>query len=320
MISVVIPAFDGEIHLAATLDSVIAQTEERWECVIVDDGSTDGTAEVARKYTKMDERIRLVTQRNAGPSAARNNGFRHCSPSSEYVTFMDSDDVWTPDALKSLRNAIETSPDSVVGAHGLGSFTDGDGRPILPGAHEAFGRRRLGLRAGSLRVLGMDEPTDFSVLINGNVLFPPGLVLARREAYERAGPFDESFRAAEDWDMLIRLSRLGDLRFLDEVLLFYRRHAGNSGAGPDVAHQAWLVRCKAFYSTENSPEQRELAVRGWRAYQRLMIAERMTAARGGLRDRSVATVVPNLARVAAHGLRWVLGYPLPRFRSEPVHW
>ena len=121
---------------------------------------------------------------------------------------------------------------------------------FLPGAYPERGRSRLALDGRRLRTLPLNRPTDFSVLINGNVLFPPGLVLARRWAYERVGPFDESFRGAEDWDMLIRLSRLGHLSFVDQVILHYRRHDANAGAAAGIERAAWLVRCKAFDSPE----------------------------------------------------------------------
>src|SRR5207237_4739770 len=118
----------------------------------------------------------------------------------------------------------------------------------------ARGRRRIGV-VGRRRVeLALDSPTDFAVLVNGNVLFPPGLLLARRNAYERAGRFDSWFRGPEDWDMLIRLSRQGYLAFENEVILLYRNHDSNLGAAPGIERAAWLVRCKAFHSPENTDE------------------------------------------------------------------
>jgi hypothetical protein len=158
------------------------------------------------------------------------------------------------------------------------------------------------------------------VLINGNVLFPPGLVLAHRWAYDRVGPFDESFHGAEDWDMLIRLSRLGHLMFVDQVILHYRRHDANAGATAGIPWQAWLVRCKGFDSPENSPAQRVAARRGWRAYQRLMIEHRVRAMRDAATARRISDLADNMARVPVHALRYVRGRPLPRFVRPPLSW
>jgi hypothetical protein len=158
-------------------------------------------------------------------------------------------------------------------------------------------------------------------LVNGNVLFPPGLVLARREAYAAAGPFDESITGGEDWDMLIRLSRLGDFAFINDVVLGYRRHNSNFGArGPTIAEQAWQVRCKAFYSPENSVEQQRIAKVGWRALQAETFRERV---RQSWYDARAGRTGPALRAVAASSVtawRMVRGYPRPRISSERLRW
>src|SRR2546421_13123372 len=102
MVSVVIPVYNGERYLAEAIESVLAQTICTWELVIVDDGSADGTPGVAQRYAGRDARIRVVRQANGGVAAARNRGMQETDPSSEYVIFLDHDDVWEIDALETL--------------------------------------------------------------------------------------------------------------------------------------------------------------------------------------------------------------------------
>ena len=316
-IAVVVPAYNAARFLAATLESVLAQHETRWECMIVDDGSSDGTAQIAFAFCALDARFRLFQQANQGASAARNAGFRRTS--APYVTFMDSDDVWAPGALAVLLERLQAHPEA-VGSHGLAEFIDAGGQPIHPGVYPAMGRMRLGREGRRLVRWPPSRPTDFDVLINGNVLFPPGLLLARRSTYESAGPFDESLNGPEDWDMLIRLSRYGPLEFVDEVLLRYRRHDHNLGAGTTVAHQAWLVRCKAFHSPENSPEQRRAAKSGWRAYQIYLAHDARRAIGSALRRREIRSAAKDIARLGAFLVRYVRGWPHPRVKSAPLRW
>jgi glycosyltransferase involved in cell wall biosynthesis len=319
LISIVIPAHNAARFLGATLDSVLAQHEERWECVVIDDRSSDDTLALARRYEQMDRRIHVYSAAAGGPSAARNHGFRHIAEGSRYVSFMDSDDVWLPHALATLVARLETTP-GAIGSHGLAEFIDTAGAPLEPGAYAEIGRRRLGLEGRRLITWPLDRPTCFEVLANGNVLFPPGLVLARRDAYERAGPFDETLSAAEDWDMLIRLSRFGDIAFANDVILLYRRHDQNLGARETVPEQAWRVRCIAFHAPENSPAQRRIARRGWRAYQVHTARQRLGSALSALREHRLRAAALLMLRLPVHALRYVRGYPLPRARRELLTW
>ena len=132
---------------------------------------------------------------------ARNHGFRLTSALSKYVTFMDSDDVWLPDALERLWNEAEKFPES-IGAHGLAEFIDAQGNLVQPGECAAAIRDRMAPKRGKLVSLNPNEPTCFAALVAGSRIFPPGLILVKRETYLAAGPFDETLRGPEDWDML----------------------------------------------------------------------------------------------------------------------
>lgn len=106
MISVVIPLYNKKECVAHTLECVLNQTYQEFEVVVVDDGSTDGSAEVVEGFA--DERIRLIRQENGGVSAARNRGIKEAR--SEYVAFLDADDEWKPEHLQTLVGLVEKYP------------------------------------------------------------------------------------------------------------------------------------------------------------------------------------------------------------------
>jgi glycosyltransferase involved in cell wall biosynthesis len=149
-VGIVIPAYEKEHFIEPTLRSLQHQDYADWECVVVDDGSRDRTADVAEQVAAGDSRIRVVRQTNPGVSGARNCGYRLLSRNCRYVTFMDGDDLWAPGALTSLVGACDLSP-RAIGAHGLADMIDSTGSPLHPGGFAEFGRGRLGLRGGSLR-------------------------------------------------------------------------------------------------------------------------------------------------------------------------
>lgn len=113
-ISVIIPAYNSAAFLGETLDSLLAQTLQAWEAVVVDDGSSDHTPEILVAYSAKDSRIRCIRQENAGVSAARNRGLEEAS--GDYVVFLDADDLYEPNALQAFaEKAKQTGADIVLG-------------------------------------------------------------------------------------------------------------------------------------------------------------------------------------------------------------
>ncbi|MEU3403297.1 bifunctional glycosyltransferase family 2 protein/CDP-glycerol:glycerophosphate glycerophosphotransferase [Streptomyces sp. NPDC006670] len=108
-LSIVVPSYNVELYLDECLESLAAQTFDDFEVVIVDDGSTDNSAAIAAAFAERDQRFRVVLQQNAGLGAARNVGFRHASPDSEYIAFVDSDDTLPSDAYQKLIDALDSS-------------------------------------------------------------------------------------------------------------------------------------------------------------------------------------------------------------------
>ena len=98
LVSIITPCYNGKKYIAETMNHVIAQSYDNWEMIIVDDGSKDNSAEIVRKYSENDSRIKLIQQPNGGSSSARNNGIRNAN--GQYIALLDADDLWDPDFLK----------------------------------------------------------------------------------------------------------------------------------------------------------------------------------------------------------------------------
>lgn len=201
-ISVVIPAYNQSRYLAAAVQSVLDQTEQDFEIIIVDDGSTDQTRQVAASFD--DPRLRYIYQENAGLSAARNTGIRNSS--GNYLTFLDSDDLFTPRKLELLAGRLDDEPELGFAA-GKAILIDQNGNPLG-------------------KTFDQPPPDDLSDLLDWNP-FHVSSVMIRREWQEQAGLFDESLRAYEDWDMWLRLARLGcRMDWVAEPVSYYRFHTG----------------------------------------------------------------------------------------------
>ena len=301
-ISVVIPTHGGRF-LSASVQSLRGQTIDDWELVIVDDGSTDGTAEVARRLAAEDARVRVVTNpRNSGIAAARNRGLAAISSGSDYVAFLDHDDLWLPDALETLLAALVASAKASA-AHGTATGIDelGATAPFPP---ERL--RRMGIIDGHLVEWPRWRPTEFANLAYENCIVSTGSGLIRRAELDALGGFDLRAAPSDDYDLWIRLARRGDLAYVDRPVLAHRSHAGQTSFRPPPPRGQGTpyVRYKTITSPDNSDEQRRLAIAGFRARQGRLFRERWSALGTDWRSGNLHQVPRHLfdlmARMAAH--------------------
>jgi len=203
-VSVIVPVHNGEAFLADAVDSIQRQTEPPDEIIIVDDGSSDGTASVA---ARLRGDIRYVHQPNAGPPAARNTGLRMAT--GDVIGTLDADDLWPLDRLELLRGilAADRSLEVVLG-------------------RLQFMRGRAG--TDGERCERLSDPV--AGLFLGSALF-------RRSAFERVGPFDPALRLGDDLDWFLRaMERRLAITAIEPVTLLYRMHAAN------VTHDRAAVR------------------------------------------------------------------------------
>ena len=222
-VSVIVPAYNQGRYLGDAIRSALAQTYRDLEVLVVDDGSTDDTRAVTRSFA--DPRVRYIHQANRGLSAARNTGIREAS--GEFLTFLDSDDQFLPEKLDLLLAAFDRNP-----ALGFAA-----GEAVLIDEHgELMGE-----------VFDRPLPADPSELLLANPLHV-GSVLLRRSWQDRVGPFDESLRSYEDWDMWLRLARAGcPMAWVARPVSRYRFHGAQmTRIGSQMTAATFAVLDKTF--------------------------------------------------------------------------
>lgn len=210
-VSIIIPSYNCESYIAQTIDSVLSQTFKDFELIVIDDGSTDKTQEIAASYGN---RVRLITQANAGRCVARNRGIREAK--GELICLMDHDDYWFPEKLARQVDEFRAHPE--VGAV-YSTFIvwdpDQDGRFAEP---SSFDRSRFP---------DVVNP-DFSGWIYHQFLLDCWMLTSaamfRAEVFKRCGVFDEQLPFSEDWDLWFRIAREYPIIQLDRPTTLYRQH------------------------------------------------------------------------------------------------
>ena len=295
-VTVITPVFNGTDHLGDNLASVANQTFVDFEHIVVDDGSTDGSGDLVRQHAIADPRTILIAQTNKGLSAARNTGLRHARSSSEFVLFIDHDDVMRPDALRLLVEALRTAP-AAIAAHGAVAAIDRDGKSVPLVRDEASVRKtvtrpeRFWTSRKNARVLDATEPSGFDALAYVLFIYTPGQVLLRKNALEALGGFDPLLKMAQDYDLWLRVSARAPLVCVPEVVLDYRQTANSMSADQATTRREDLhARFKAITDREIPAQTRELGRHLHRHHEWHRAADRVDLLRESLRrgDRSGA--------------------------------
>ena len=208
-VSVIIPTYNYGRFVAGAIESALGQTCPSVEVIVVDDGSTDDTAEVVGKFG---ERVRYLRQENSGVGAARNRGVAEAV--GEFIAFLDADDTWEPTKLEKQLAVFERDPEVGLVHCGMREFDSETGGTV---ATHVDGQ--AGWVADEL--LLWERPA---------IIGPGGTIMVRRDAFEAVGGFDERMRVSEDWDFCYRVARRYKVGFVAEPLVNYRSH-------PAAAHR-----------------------------------------------------------------------------------
>ena len=209
LVSVIMPAYNAERYIADAIQSALDQTYSNWELIVVDDGSTDGTAEVVRRFTTEDSRIKYFFQENGRLGKARNTGIENSN--GPLIAFLDSDDLWLRDKLELQVSTLGETKVDVIFSNGF----------IFHGADVAGETETFPIVTG--RIEG-DEMLDLLLAHNR---IPVLSVLMRREIFDEAGPFEESpvYHGCEDYDLWVKLAKRRAVFFgMEDKLVRYRRH------------------------------------------------------------------------------------------------
>ncbi len=236
-VSVVIPTYNRKEMVQEAVESVLSQTYQDFELIVVDDGSEDGTGEVLRE--KFGERIIYLYQKNQGVSRARNRGIELSR--GKYIAFLDSDDLWLKKKLERQVQFMQQNPEAMI------CYTD-----------EIWIRRgvRVNPKKKHAKHSGWIYPQCLPLCI-----ISPSSVLMRRELLEEVGGFDPEFPVCEDYDLWLRVALRYPIHLIPEKLIVKR------GGHPDqLSHRSWgndIWRVRALLKMlqkELPPSWRKLTV------------------------------------------------------------
>ena len=198
LVSCIIPVFNGERFIQEALDSILAQTYEHLEVLVVDDGSTDGTAASVQRYRAQ---VRYLHQENGGPPVARNTGL--CAAQGELIAFLDADDRWAPTKLALQVDCFRRNPQLGICLTHIQNFWESE----LAAEQEQLQNHRR------------SQPLPGYVT---------AALLARRDVFETVGTFNTQWQHGDDFDWFVRARQLGiHIELLPDVLVYRRMHPGN---------------------------------------------------------------------------------------------
>ncbi|MGO9013544.1 MAG: glycosyltransferase family 2 protein [Dissulfurispiraceae bacterium] len=214
LVSIVTPMFNAEPFIAETIESVLAQTYENWEMLVVDNCSTDRSREVVLDYANRDTRIRLVELdfNSGGPARPRNIGIRHAL--GDYLAFLDADDIWKPEKLeRQVRHMLGHPEVGLLYSPCL---------PTLGGKIKKQSPRRWAMKAGHI----------FEALfLSDNFIVCSSVLLRKGSAIPLEFDEDSRMVTVEDFDLWLRISQVAVIDFIAEPLVIYRLHERNLSYG-----------------------------------------------------------------------------------------
>jgi glycosyltransferase involved in cell wall biosynthesis len=240
------PAYNVERYISEAIQSVIAQTYPLWELIIVDDGSTDATAEIARRFADYDNRIKYLFQANQKQARARNTGIKQAG--GDLVAFLDADDLWIREKLDLQVRALSENAVDLVFSDGF-VFQEGD-----TGGERTIFSTPVGEFSGA---------EMFAELMRGNRI-PVLSVLVRRKVLEDVGCFDEAprYHGLEDYDLWLTIARR-DYRFygMAERLVRYRARKDSTSSQIALMLKSELATVEKHQRRSKQDKQRLKSLR-----------------------------------------------------------
>ena len=220
--SVVIPAYNAEKYIKETVDSVLSQTHASFECIVVNDGSTDGTMDVLKQYT--DPRVILLTIKNSvGPSQPRNEGIKISK--GKYILMTDADDPLLPHKMSEYYDVFNTCPEADAVFSDF-SFIDERSQLLKESFLADYNDFRKIMSPVGANVFKMDMTQMLRELIKANFIGISS-VCFKRELATHGAVFDEAMHASEDVLAWSRLTQYAQFFFLNKIMHQYRIHAAS---------------------------------------------------------------------------------------------
>jgi glycosyltransferase involved in cell wall biosynthesis len=314
-VSVIVPAYNYAHLLSQTLESVLAQTLRDWECIVVDDGSTDNTRKVVENFCKRDERIRYVHQENAGLSAARNTGIRNSR--GEFLQFLDADDLIEPEKLRAQANYLNQhcKVDIVYGEVRYFHSERPDERSLsMDGGEYSWTVQVNGAGEEVLRALLRDNIT---------VVHAP---LLRASIVQDVGFFDETLKSKEDWDFWLRCALSGKhfaYHAHENTLALVRSHSGSMSQN---RQRMWTTGLQVRYKLmEVLPPSLKQVNNNFARHERMMLQLEQALDTPNFIQRMTKISRAGLQRRNAKWMLYALAFPIiksPRWRPllQNIRW
>jgi len=220
LVSVIIPTYNSGRFIAEAIQSVLEQSYQNHQIIVVDDGSTDTTREVLKKFR---HHIKYVYQMNLGPSAARNAGIKIAK--GDYICFLDADDLWTANKLEAQMAFMTSHPE--IGLF-FSDFEEFNGEKTL---RKSFLKTKS-LYSEIISKIPIENAFNKLLLVN---FIPTSTVMVRKHCFLKVGLFDESLRSVEDRDMWLRIAAFFKIACLPLTLSRKRLHDSNISRGRSLA-------------------------------------------------------------------------------------
>ena len=244
LVSVIIPCYNQAHFLDEAIESVLAQAYAHFEIVVVDDGSTDNTSQVAARYPG----VRCIRQSNQGLAAARNTGLRESN--GRYLVFLDADDRLLPNALEIGVKELNSHPESAL-AFGRFHLIDAAGKSLtkqLP------------------RYVGKDH---YRELLLNNFIWTTAVVIYRRSVFQFVRGFDPIADGSEDYHLYLRVAQKFPIHYHDQTVSEYRQHGANMNTDSARMLISSLMALRSQWrSIKYSPENRRSYKKGIQAWKR----------------------------------------------------
>lgn len=249
-VSVVVGAYNNALHIEHALRSVIRQTEGEWNCLVVDNGSTDDTITVAREVVRDDPRFTVVRKENQGPGSGRNFGHQMVKGQCEFIHFLDGDDVLHPDFLQVMTTYLQDNPH--VGLVGCQySLIDESGHFLKHATRSRFAPGLFGLP----RMLRVEERnTPFETFFSATGQGP--FALFRASLFEKTTGYEEDFWSHEDSDIFCQMALLAEVHFLPDRLYLKRIYSTNLSRSPKANYQKFRQKWDAMRTVDPVTNQR----------------------------------------------------------------
>lgn len=248
MISVIIPLYNKEKYILSTIESLFAQTNKDWECVVVDDGSTDRSAEIVQSVC--DKRIHYIKKDNGGVSSARNYGVEHTK--GEYILYLDADDIILPDCIEHFQKAINTFGDYDIYTGNFYIEREGIKKLFIKKAIE--GEARNGMK----------------LLFKHEMYMRPGAYIIKKEK-AKDNPFDEALSRYEDMEIQLRYIKSCKICVFKDALMVYQYDENGLSLKVDRFHKDYLSqlcvkKCSGFWEKQYVFNCMYIAIRNYSSY------------------------------------------------------